>query len=249
MRKNTFRTLQAISRLGIMKYLNIQLQLRMQGKYAIFEHNGLKITLRKNSSDYEVFRQVFVNHQYKLSDYLDKKPTVIVDLGCNNGLSMAAFKNKYPDCTIIGVEPDTDNVEMSKINTAAFSNVFIEQKAVWNEITTIDLFDPGTGSYSMNIVQEGKKVGAVETITMDEIFAKYKLDHIDILKVDVEGAEVELFKKGYTDWLKKVTVLVVETHDRKRMGCTEALFKAIAPYSFSVSGQSESIVIRFYHDK
>jgi Methyltransferase FkbM domain len=58
-------------------------------------------------------------------------------------------------------------------------------------------------------------------------------DTIDILKLDIEGAEKKVFESGYEQWLPKVKVLIVELHDRMRSGCSETVFKAVSQYSFS----------------
>jgi len=51
----------------------------------------------------------------------------------------------------------------------------------------------------------------VETISMAEIITLFKIRKIDLLKVDIEGAEIMLFTKS-NEWLESVTTIIGETH-------------------------------------
>jgi FkbM family methyltransferase len=52
---------------------------------------------------------------------------------------------------------------------------------------------------------------------------------VDILKVDIEGAELELFSGGMDDCLDRVKMIIIETHDRFRPGSEAAVRKALEP--------------------
>ena len=67
-----------------------------------------------------------------------------------------------------------------------------------------------------------KEDADIDAITINDIISTYDLTRIDILKLDIEGAEIELFESN-TDWLEKVNCMVIELHDRIRPGCMEAL--------------------------
>ena len=65
---------------------------------------------------------------------------------------------------------------------------------------------------------------------------------IDILKIDIEGSEKEVFQHGYADWLPKIKVLIIELHDRMVPGASAAVFSAINQYDFSVDIKGENLV-------
>src|SRR6478735_7707633 len=73
------------------------------------------IYLRNGSSDVHVFSQVIYDREYELKYRV--KPTVIVDCGANIGLATIFFKNKFPDATIIAVEPESSNFKVLQKNT------------------------------------------------------------------------------------------------------------------------------------
>jgi hypothetical protein len=80
---------------------------------------------------------------------------------------------------------------------------------------------------------------------MDDLVNMYNLETIDILKIDIEGAEKELFTYNYENWLQKVRCIVIELHDLYRPGCATAFFKAISSREFSIFCKGEDIVITF----
>ena len=61
-------------------------------------------------------------------------------------------------------------------------------------------------------------VGGVRGVTMPELAGPD--EQIDVLKVDIEGSELDLFGRR-TEWLGRVRVLVIELHDRFRPGCRD----------------------------
>lgn len=54
---------------------------------------------------------------------------------------------------------------------------------------------------------------------------------IDILKMDIEGAEKEIFSLGDLGWLKSVRVIMIELHDKHFAGCAESFYRAL-PHGF-----------------
>jgi hypothetical protein len=62
---------------------------------------------------------------------------------------------------------------------------------------------------------------------LDTLLAIADIQHVDILKVDIEGAELELFKSRPDHWLDRVNMVIVETHDRFRPGSETAVRDAL----------------------
>ena len=74
------------------------------------------------------------------------------------------------------------------------------------------------------------KIGvAVNAWTIDQICRENELAHIDLLKVDIEGAEKELFANG--QFLKRVSCGIVELHNNYGL---EALERDVAEWGFRV---------------
>lgn len=83
----------------------------------------------------------------------------------------------------------------------------------------------------------------LKAITIDDILKKSGHDQIDILKLDVEGAEKEIFSNSYEYWLPRVKVLILEIHDWIKKGCGDSFYSAIKKYNFKESRSEENVVL------
>ena len=68
------------------------------------------------------------------------------------------------------------------------------------------------------------------------------LSRIDILKIDIEGAEKELFSSGFENWLPRTKILFVEVHDDMKKGSSKSVFNATSKYNFRFTMQHENLV-------
>lgn len=184
--------------------------------------------LRVPSSDVPTLRQIFIRQEY---DFDTKRtPRIIVDAGANIGLTSIYFSNKFPDAKIIAIEPEESNLEILRRNIAPYENIISVHGALWHENTRINLIDPGRGKWGfMTQAQDGveEKYGEiiheVQGITVDSIMKEQEIDHIDILKIDVEGAEREIFIDP-SSWIEKVDALIIELHERMKPGCNRSFY-------------------------
>jgi hypothetical protein len=74
---------------------------------------------------------------------------------------------------------------------------------------------------------------------MATLMKQMQIEAIDIAKVDIEGAEIEVFESS--DWMKNVRCLMIELHDRFRPGCSEAV-SSVATNGFSREQRGETTV-------
>jgi len=65
------------------------------------------------------------------------------------------------------------------------------------------------------------------------------------LKLDIEGAEKNVFEKKFEQWLPRVKILVIEFHDRMVEGCSSTVLKALSNYSFRSEIKGENTI--FYN--
>ena len=70
----------------------------------------------------------------------------------------------------------------------------------------------------------------------------YSINEIDILKLDVEGAEKDIFSKNI-DWIPKVKLLIVELHDRIVPGCSREFFASTSQYKFEEYRKGENFFL------
>ncbi|MCC5938230.1 MAG: FkbM family methyltransferase [Lunatimonas sp.] len=194
-------------------------------------------------SDRWVYKEIFEEEAYKLPV---KYPIqTVVDLGANIGLYTLFTKREHPEAQVICVEPDPANFELLRKNTNPYNGIYLEQAGIWHSAVTLELKNPH--GYPFTIYSEENLVsGNVQAVSMDWIVTKYQLKRIDLLKVDIEGAERMLFSRDYQNWLKRVKILQIELHDRRFPGCGQAFFKAIVEvfgvFNFYTRGNVTTIV-------
>jgi FkbM family methyltransferase len=185
------------------------------------------VFVRIGTTDLSVLAQVFVERHYDVP--LSFAPKVIVDAGANIGLSAVFFANKYPDARIIAIEPEEANFQMLERNVARYPQIKPLRAALWKENGQISLFDPGCGDHGFRVgennVQAPQRRGVIQALTVDGLLEQSGFDHADILKIDIEGAEKEVFECS-AKWIGKVGVVMAELHDQIKPGCQRAFSEA-----------------------
>ena len=163
--------------------------------------------LRLRTSDIPTFGQIFEDREYEF--VTGKSPKVIVDAGANIGLASIYLANRYPESQIIAIEPETSNYEMLKMNVAPYSNIITLNAALWDKNEEINLVDPGWGKWTFMTQKEGSQeenlgniCHKVQGMTLNKIMEDFGLVRIDILKIDIEGAEREVFNTS-SSWINK----------------------------------------------
>lgn len=201
------------------------------------------IYVRMDTSDPYVFRQIFQFREYEMPN-LPFCPKLIIDGGANVGYASIWFSNIYPEAKIIAIEPDQSNFEVLKHNTAPYRQVELINSGLWDKNTFLNVKDIGLGKWGL-IVEETNEPNpnSFKAITIESILENSEFDEIDILKIDIEGAEKELFSFGYEKWLDKVKIIIIELHDRMKLGCSHAFFKAISQYNFSLILRGENLIL------
>jgi len=192
------------------------------------------VLLRTRSSDVGTYRQIFINQEYKID--LANTPKIIIDAGANVGYSALYFSNKYPSARIFAVEPESSNFELLKRNVSSTANIFPIKAALWGHNTKIELSDPGVGKWGFrtldrNSGQHGSFVETVPGITLEKLFMDYGIDHVDILKIDIEGAEKEVFSHNIS-WIDRIDILMIELHERFCPGSSDAVLNATMDFQY-----------------
>jgi FkbM family methyltransferase len=175
-------------------------------------NNKHSIVLRKNETDQEVFLATFVEKYHRSTINLGPAP-VIIDLGCNIGLTILDFKQEYPSATIIGVEMDEENYDLCKTNTSQLTGCSLFHAAIWKENGFINYKGIDEQSYTVEKDSFGQS-GTVRCMTMDALLKENNIQQVDYIKMDIEGAEKALLlESSEKAWLKHVKYLSIEVHD------------------------------------
>lgn len=214
------------------------------------EHPSIRFRffLRLGTSDIKTYEQVFVQDLYEFAFH--KKPKVIVDAGANIGLVSIVYANRFPNARIVAIEPEENNYRMLQKNTAAYKNIIPLKAALWDTNERVNLVDPGLGEWGFRTrrnTDEGSNFTLnqkeVQGLTLDRIMEKFGLAVIDILKIDIEGAEREVFRDPSL-WIDRVNLLVVELHDRFAEECSHRVRNAMKHFDAEWRQGGNYIAIR-----
>ncbi len=196
------------------------------------------INIRTKTSDLSVYEKVVINEEYKLPEWID--PKTIIDAGANIGISSLYFSLIYPQAMIIAIEPESSNFAMLKDNTASQRRIHLVRAAIWNENKMLNLYGETNSDFQVGDGYEGDDIDGV---TLDELMRRLSIDYIDVLKVDIEGAEKEVFDSS-EKWIEKVGMLVIELHERFRPGCEKAVRNAAATFNKTWEYGENSFFVR-----
>jgi len=122
-----------------------------------------------------------------------KKGNIVVDLGANIGYySLLAARIVGMEGKVYAFEPEPRNhgLLLKNIELNKYSNIIPVQKAVSNKSGATKLFISTSGGHSIHELSDGRDFVEVETVTLDE-FLKEEGHHVDVIKIDVEGAEID----------------------------------------------------------
>lgn len=187
-----------------------------------FEFNGctLALTLRWDSSDFIVFEQIFIREEYLpivTSSKFPIKQMCIIDAGANIGCTTIYFKTFYPVVNIIAIEPDPKNFErlLENLRLCGFGDIKCLSAAVWHRNGLVQLGRSYRDSrdWSTQVDENGKIT--VPSRTLQSILQEFQIENIDILKIDIEGAEISIFRndKMIDAVLSKANHVAIEVHD------------------------------------
>ena len=188
------------------------------------------IWLRSGTSDMNTFLQVLVDEEY---DFPVNRPAAIIDAGANIGLASIWFASKYPDARIIAVEPEKSNFDVLTRNVAPLPNVTPVHAALWSHPGTLAVDDPNDeGAWAFQTREFADSPSPVQTVpclTVTELISEYDLKWIDLFKIDIEGAEKEVFDSP-DEWIGSVGAIAIELHDRFKAGCSRSFYAAITAF-------------------
>ncbi len=199
---------------------------------------GGSVFLRPGTSDQSVYDEIFLSKEYDIDL---GSPDFIVDAGAHIGLASVFFAGKYPKATVIALEPEPSNFDILLKNAKSYANIFPMQAGLWSRKAYLRIDNPKAATWSFR-VSEDLSGNGIPAVGILDLKSEFNIAQIDILKVDIEGSELEVLKDS-NSWFDSVKTLIIELHDRFQPGCSDALAKALSGYSYEKLKSGESIVI------
>ncbi len=247
-RWKTSAGLSAAMRWGILRFA-VKLGLREPAVWRVRPRQAfhtLQARLR-GSSDMKVFHQIFIFQEYSCLRDL-KEPSLVLDLGANIGFSAAYFLSAFPKARIVAVEPDERNVAICKTNLLPYGDrVLLLHGAVWSRTTTLRLLKGTFGdgrewaTQVDELIEEDRTSLGVHAWDVGSLIDMGGGSTVDLLKVDIERAELSVFGKSAGSWLHRVRNICIELHGKD---CEEVFFAALTEFDYELEYSGELTVCR-----
>jgi FkbM family methyltransferase len=171
----------------------------------LIRYNGIKLNLNIKSK----FSEILVHGPFELEEqcflkYFLKRNGVFIDVGSNIGLfSLIASKRVGKKGKVYSFEPTPETFKWLQLNISVnrIKNIYASNIAVSNNSGKQEFKISGDGYDAWNsfgIPSEGKVIEKIQvnTITFDDFICLNNLERIDLIKIDVEGWEINVLKGG-----------------------------------------------------
>lgn len=206
------------------------------------------VTVRLGNTDLRTLCHVLCQRGYEFPFLIGASPSWIVDAGANTGIATVFFAEHFPEAIIVAIEPDLDNFKMLQENTSRYGQrVHCVRAALWSHRGSVDVIDPGSGAWSMRVQESTGEVAKLNrrvlALTVDDIVEQFSIDRINILKMDIEGGESEVFQDA-SSWIGSVDAIAIELHDRHVPGCSERFQRATSEFAQSAVKGEDTFVAR-----
>jgi FkbM family methyltransferase len=174
-----------------------------------------------------VFRQIFLDREADITlpsqgtAVVDKygeilargRIPLIIDCGANNGMSSIFLASLFPMAIVAAIEPSGENFKLLALNVAPFELIKPIHAGIWNTRTHLKILNRNGSPCGFRTVEcETNDPEAIAALSVPDILERFSNCDPLLIKVDVEGAEDNLFA-CYPGWVDKMPGLIVELHD------------------------------------
>lgn len=188
-----------------------------------------RVWLRPGTCDVILYDDIVVQEQYGTVPL--ERVRTIVDAGANIGLASAYLLWQSPRARVVALEPDPVNYELCVRNLAAFGERAVVLRAgLWSRPCRIQVEAENLGTWASTTALADAMSAAetIEALDVATLLDRYGMEPLDLLKIDIEGAEREVFSAADLGWLDRVRCIQIELEETSR----EAFFAAVTGRGF-----------------
>jgi FkbM family methyltransferase len=205
------------------------------------------VLYRLGTSDINVINQIFSTRDYdfaklrrgaelreSLSVLGGGRAPLVVDCGANLGASAVFFHYFIPGCRVVAIEPERSNYELLRMNASGLP-IECVRAAVASTAGRALITDPSRrgnkASFRTQVLTAPAPADdVVLCVSINDVFAGNASTCFPfIVKIDIEGAEAELFSAN-TEWVDQTPLIIIELHDwlLERQGVSRNFLRCIS---------------------
>jgi len=183
----------------------------------------------------------------------NNRSRTFIDVGAFIGYytlyAYSILRKKGEVFSIVAVEPEPRNYEILRNRVVSIQNIMLVNEAVFikdgetvefqigtSRVWLDDLADAGSVSPTMWHVKEGFLSGEkirVQSVRLDTLIRRFGFERVDLVKMDIEGAEYPVLTDPSLD-LSKVENMVVEVHYGFGSRESREIMRALAMHGFKI---------------
>jgi FkbM family methyltransferase len=205
----------------------------------------------------EVYQEIFRYNDHRLlPDFIGKEAMVLLDVGANQGMYALRAKRENPACKVYCFEPNPveytvllENIRLNDVEGVETFNL-----AIGDSINEIDFeYLPNAGAISGRGIrtvprnwmrEEFISTCRIMQTTLDDFCESNNIMHIDILKIDTEGMEMEVLS-GSKKILSICDRIVIERHSAE---LRHSVVQALDATGFDLVHEEDDTLSRYYAD-
>jgi FkbM family methyltransferase len=204
----------------------------MPAKNIVFSYRGQRLELAMAETYKSSFMGVFKDQEYDCATRFEQVPRRILDLGGNIGFGSVFFSKIFPEAKFAVVEPDPRNLPLLRTNLGLNRvPATVIEGAIGSAAGTLALrfgTNPTCSSLAGTGMHDLSHSVTVTVTTVPKVMEQAGWDHVDLVKIDIEGAEEDLLAHD-NQWLAKVGAIIMEVHPNTTV---ERLNGHLAPFGF-----------------
>lgn len=190
---------------GIARIKKKPLELFLQGiKFTVMDHTF-----------WGIITDVFINEIYTPQGFEIKPKDIVIDIGAHKG-AFVAYSLAKKARRVIAFEPMPDNFSslVELINSNQFNNASVYQKGIGAETGNVEMYLSPISSRHSIILSKDQRLAhnyiVIEILSLAECIGS--LEKVDFLKMDCEGAEINILLNADTKTISKIKKISIEIH-------------------------------------
>lgn len=199
-----------------------------------------RVSLRPGTCDIILYYDIFIQEHYGRSHVQDVH--TVIDCGANIGLASVFLLSRYPQARLIALEPDPVNYELCRANLAQFGDrATVLKMGLWGTSRALAVNAANVGTWASVVAPavDGASGSTVDGIDMGSLLEKHGIKTVDMLKIDIEGAELGVFTAPDLRWVDRVRCIQLEPEDDT---CLQAFLKALKGKPYRLCQYREIVI-------